>query len=57
MVKINPSDQNGLVNVSAVDCFQMKNVSVERFAEQCGYVEPEIIEQVQDAIIRVIGVM
>jgi mRNA interferase MazF len=57
MVKINPTNQNGLAKVSAIDCFQIKSVSVERFAEQCGYVEAEIIEQVQDAIIRVIGVM
>jgi mRNA interferase MazF len=57
MVKINPTDQNGLVKVSAVDCFQMRSVSVERFANQVGYVEPETIEQVQDAVIRVIGVI
>jgi mRNA interferase MazF len=57
MVRINPTEQNGLVKVSAIDCFQIKSVSVERFVTQCGYVEAEIIEQVQDAIIRVIGVM
>jgi mRNA interferase MazF len=57
MVKINPTNQNGLVKVSAIDCFQIKSVSVERFAGQAGHVEPEIVEQVQDAVIRVIGVI
>jgi mRNA interferase MazF len=57
MVKVNPTDHNGLVKVSAIDCFQIKSVSVERFTDQCGYVEPEIIEQVHDAVIKVIGIM
>jgi mRNA interferase MazF len=57
MVKINPTDQNGLAKVSATDCFQIRSVSVDRFITSVGTVEPEIIEQVQDAVIRVIGVV
>ena len=57
MVKITPTTQNGLAKVSAVDCFQIRSLSVERFAARLGSVEPEIIAQVQDAVIRAIGAM
>jgi mRNA interferase MazF len=54
MVKITPCGQNGLTKVSVVDCFQIRSVSVERFAAQIGSVETEIITLVQEAINRVI---
>ena len=57
MVKIIPTSQNGLVKISAVDCFQIRSVSVERLSSPIGHVEPEIISQVQKAIIRVIGAL
>jgi len=55
MVKITPTEQNGLAKKSAVDCFQIRSVSVERFTALIGYVDPAIIAQVQEAINRVIG--
>jgi mRNA interferase MazF len=55
MVKIIPTGQNGLNKISAVDCFQIRSVSVERFAAPVGSVEPEIITQIQEAVIKVIG--
>ena len=55
MVKIIPTEQNGLVKKSAVDCFQVRSVSVERFTALIGHVDPAIIAQVQEAINRVIG--
>ena len=55
MVKIIPSEQNGLVKVSAVDCFQIRSVSVERLTELVGSIEPEIIKYVQEAVNQVIG--
>jgi mRNA interferase MazF len=56
MVKIVPSNQNGLIKISAVDCFQIRSVSVERLIMQVGSVEPEIIIKVQEAVSQVIGV-
>jgi mRNA interferase MazF len=56
MVKITPNKQNGLSKVSAVDCFQIRSVAIERFVVRIGLIEPEIIAQVQEAIIKVIGV-
>jgi len=55
MIKIVPTTQNGLVKVSAVDCFQIRSVSIERLITRIGSVEPEIISWVQAAVIKVIG--
>jgi mRNA interferase MazF len=56
MVKIFPSEQNGLLKISSVDCFQIRCVSVERLITLVGSVEAEIIVQVQMAVNQVIGV-
>jgi len=55
MVKVTPSEQNSLIKVSAVDCFQIRSVSIERFTDLIGCVEPNIITQVQDAVNQIIG--
>ena len=57
MVKITPTEQNRLAKVSALDCFQIRSVSVERLTALIGSAEPEIIGQVQDAVSIVIGAM
>jgi len=57
MVRMPPAKQNGLTKVSAVDCFQLRSVSIERFTSLIGSVEPEIITQVQEAVNRVIGAL
>ena len=57
MVKIIPTEHNCLVKISAVDCFQMRSVSINRFATKVGFAEPEIITHVQEAVIKVIGAM
>ena len=55
MVKILPNTNNCLTKISAVDCFQIRSVSVDRFTNKIGYVEQEIINQVQEAVIKIIG--
>ena len=55
MIKITPSEQNCLSKISAIDCFQVKSVSVERFADKVGSVEFGIITKVQEAVNIVIG--
>ena len=50
MVRIAPSKKNGLVKISAVDCFQIRCVSVERLVAHVGSVEQDIIMQVQGAV-------
>jgi len=55
MVKIISSRQNGLTKESAVDCFQIRSVSIERLTTQIGSVESNIMTQVQEAVSLVIG--
>ena len=55
MVKIIPSEKNCLSKISAIDCFQVKSVSAERFTGKIGSVESEIIMTVQEALNLVIG--
>ena len=57
MIKTIPTNQNGLVKVSAIDCFQIRSVSVERLITRIGSVEPEIISLVQEAVIKVVGAL
>ena len=55
MVKIIPSEENCLSKISAIDCFQVKSVSTERFTGKIGSVDSEIIMKVQEAVSLVIG--
>jgi mRNA interferase MazF len=57
MVKIIPTEKNCLEKVSAVDCFQIRSVSVDRFKILVGTVEPEVIVNAQEAIAKVIGAL
>jgi len=57
MVKITPTKQSGLFKVSAIDCFQIRSVAIERLVVCIGSVEPEVIAQVQEAISKVIGAL
>ena len=57
MVKIDPTNQNGLAKTSTVDCFQIRSVSIERFTTLIGSAETEIIRRVQEAVISIIGAM
>jgi len=57
MVKIEPNNYNCLIKTSAVDCFQIRSVSIDRIINKIGYLEQEIIFQVQEAIVKIIGVI
>jgi len=55
MIKIIPTKQNNLSKISAADCFQIRSVSVKRFNEKIGNIETEIVDNVKEAITKVIG--
>ncbi|MCL2192368.1 MAG: type II toxin-antitoxin system PemK/MazF family toxin [Treponema sp.] len=55
MVRLDPSPKNGLKKKSAIDCFQIRSLSVERFTVPLGSVGSETIEQVQGAVNQVLG--
>jgi mRNA interferase MazF len=57
MIKIIPTQQNGLTKVSSIDCFQIRSVSVERFTTLIGSVEPEITVKVREIVNLMIGTL
>jgi mRNA interferase MazF len=55
MIAINPSNQNGLIKKSSIDCFQIRSVSEKRLIRRIGVITfPEIL-QAQEGILKVIG--
>jgi len=55
MIEINPSDQNGLLKKSSIDCFQVRSVSKTRLIKKIGIITLSEILQVQEGIVKVIG--
>ena len=55
MVKIVPTIHNNLSKTSAVDCFQIRSISVDRFINHIGIVEQEIFVDTQEAIAKIIS--
>jgi mRNA interferase MazF len=54
MVKIEPDDQNKLRKTSAIDAFQIRSVSKQRFLGKVGSVRNDVLEKVKEAIKAVI---
>jgi mRNA interferase MazF len=52
MLKIEPNEANGLSKVSAIDCFQVKNFSDERFVEKIGSIDGGVIKKVHETIVK-----
>jgi len=55
MIPITPSNQNGLIKKSSIDCFQIRSVSATRFIKQVGYITFAEIFLIQEGIAKVIG--
>ena len=55
MVKIEPTQENGLDKTSSLDCFQVRSVSQERLVERLGKITVNEINKVQDGIEKVLG--
>lgn len=52
IIKIQNSQQNGLTKVSAIECFQIKSFSQERFLEKIGNVDSEMVEKIHLKILK-----
>jgi len=50
MLKIEEDTLNGLSKTSAIDCFQIKNFSNERFVEKIGEVDEVMVKKVHQII-------
>jgi len=55
MIAIDPSNQNGLIKKSSIDCFQIRSVSENRLIRKIGHITCNEIVQVQEGIVKVIG--
>jgi len=56
MVKIAPDQKNGLIDQSAIDCFQMRSLSEDRFVAKLGEVEAGILELIKIALSKVLSI-
>jgi mRNA interferase MazF len=54
MVRLEPSSENGLIKVSAADCFQVRSVSQQRFVRQLGTISETIMEEIAESLIIVL---
>jgi len=52
MVKIEPEESNGLTKTSAIDCFQVKNLSKERLVKRLGKVDESLLFMIHQTIVK-----
>jgi len=55
MVQIEPNEQNGLSKISAIDCFQIKNFSDERFVEKLGSIDALMLQTLHQTILKTLN--
>ena len=55
-VPVEPSENNGLLMKSAVDCFQIRAISHERFLERIGATSDAEIDQMKRAIALILDI-
>lgn len=56
ITKLEPSSQNNLNKISAIDCFQIRCVSENRFVKKIGIIDLETLESIKISISLVIGI-
>ena len=54
MVKIDTNGHNSLTKTSAVDCFQIRSISIRRFQRKIGSVSPRTLNEIKTAVKTVI---
>ncbi len=56
MVYIKPDTLNNLSKESAVDCFQIRSISEERFIKRIGRISSSNLEEIKDALSKVLTI-
>ncbi len=54
MIKVEPNTDNNLTKFSAIDCFQIRSISIRRFLRKIGTVSPSILDEIKTAVKAVI---
>lgn len=57
MVPLSPSKSNGLSKASAVDCFQIKSLSQERFVRRLGRLSEKELVEVKLGLTKVLDLL
>jgi mRNA interferase MazF len=52
MIPITPSSTNGLSKASAIDCFQIKNFSDDRFIERISVIEHTLLQKIHQTVMK-----
>jgi len=55
MIQIKADKQNGLSKTSAVDCFQIKNFTNERFIEKLGNIDETLLKSIHQTILKTLN--
>tara|TARA_E500000318_G_scaffold14854_4_gene14820 strand:+ start:28892 stop:29203 length:312 start_codon:yes stop_codon:yes gene_type:complete len=55
LVKMKPTQRNGLTKVSAADAFQAKSLSIKRFQSKLGELSADEMEQIAAAVCLCVG--
>ena len=56
MIKIEPNQQNNLSKLSAIDCFQIRCVSENRFVKQIGTIDDQTRDEIKIALAKVLSI-
>lgn len=56
MVRIEPSNDNGLEKNSAADCFQLRSISEKRFIKRIGKLDGPLVERIRTALAIVLTI-
>jgi len=56
MVKVIPNNFNNLTKESAADCFQIRSLSEERFLRKLGKINSENLDDIKDALSKVLSI-
>ena len=56
MIKIEPDKQNNLTKISAIDCFQIRCVSENRFVTQVGTIDDNISAEIKISLSKVLSI-
>jgi mRNA interferase MazF len=54
MVKIEPHTSNGLLKTSSADCFQIRSLSQERLIQKLGSIDSNTLNEIKEAIRKVL---
>jgi len=55
MLPLDPDAENGLHKRSAIDCFQIKNFSDNRFIQRLGRIDPGLLRQIHETVAKTLN--